>query len=77
MLQIYVRFVVDKHENAPVFQRLTLIDNEFPGAAVLLHKFGVMIKVLLSVDFCKSFTLYLYILSLYVFTEIPKNLAVA
>ena len=52
-------FVLDKHENAPVFQRLTLIDNEFPGAAVLLHKFGVMIKVL-YVDFYKSFYLHYY-----------------
>ncbi|CAB4020712.1 Hypothetical predicted protein, partial [Paramuricea clavata] len=36
--------IKDKYENAPVFKRLTLIDNEFSGAAVLLHKFAVMIK---------------------------------
>ena len=38
--------ILDKHENASVFQRLTLIDNQFPGASVLMHKFGLMIKVL-------------------------------
>ncbi len=38
--------ILDKYENVSVFKRLTLIDNEFPGAAILLHKFGVVIKVL-------------------------------
>ena len=50
-------FVLDKYENASFFQRLTLIDNEFPGAAVLLHKHGVIIKVYYGTSrFCHVFT---------------------
>ena len=52
-----VFFVLDKYENASIFQRLTLIDNEFPGAAVLLHKHGVIIKVYYGTSrFCHVFT---------------------
>ncbi|XP_072048101.1 uncharacterized protein [Amphiura filiformis] len=32
--------IKDKHEDAGLFERLTLIENDFPGASVLLHKAG-------------------------------------
>ena len=37
--------ILDKHEDADLFHRLTLIEKDFPGAAVLLHKSGVLPKV--------------------------------
>lgn len=46
LLFVISRYFTDKYEDATVFQRLTLIDNEYPGAAILLHKRGIMIKVL-------------------------------
>ncbi|XP_028403568.1 uncharacterized protein LOC114526234 isoform X2 [Dendronephthya gigantea] len=36
--------IKEKYENASVFERLTFIDNEFPGAAILIHKYGEMTK---------------------------------
>lgn len=32
--------IKNKHENAGFYQRLSLLEEEFPGASVLLHKFG-------------------------------------
>ena len=37
--------MLDKHQEASFYERLTLIEKQFPGAAVLLHKHGVMPKV--------------------------------
>ncbi|CAF4414590.1 unnamed protein product, partial [Adineta steineri] len=34
--------IQDLHENDGFYQRLTAIDAQFPGAAVLLHKRGVL-----------------------------------
>lgn len=36
--------IKDKYKNATFFDRLILIEKEFPGAAVLLHKNGIMPK---------------------------------
>lgn len=36
--------IKDKYADASFYTRLTLIEKEFPGAAVLLHKHGVMPK---------------------------------
>ena len=37
--------ILDKHKDASFYERLILIEKQFPGAAVLLHKKGVMPKV--------------------------------
>ena len=47
-LQIYLQVfhcVPDLHEECGFFQRLTMINKEFPGANVILHKLGVLPKV--------------------------------
>ncbi|XP_048585693.1 phytanoyl-CoA dioxygenase-like [Nematostella vectensis] len=36
--------IKDKHENAGFYERLTLLEKEFPGVAVLLHKRGILPK---------------------------------
>ncbi|XP_073241055.1 uncharacterized protein [Porites lutea] len=36
--------IQDKHKDASFYERLILIEKQFPGAAVLLHKHGVMPK---------------------------------
>ena len=35
----------DKQKDATFYERLTLIEKQFPGAAVILHKKGIMPKV--------------------------------
>ena len=45
----YFSFSTDKYQSATFYNRLTLIEKEFPGAAVLLHKNGVLPKVTLRV----------------------------
>jgi hypothetical protein len=34
--------IKDKHEDAPLATRLTLIEEQFPSASILLHKRGVL-----------------------------------
>lgn len=38
-------FLSDKHEDASFRDRLTLLEKDFPGAAILVHKIGFMPKV--------------------------------
>ena len=45
MLKATFFFGLDKHKDASFYERLILIEKQFPGAAVLLHKHGVMPKV--------------------------------
>ena len=42
--------MTDKHEDAGLFERLTKINNDYPGANIILHKLGVMPQVRIS--FC-------------------------
>ena len=37
--------MTDKHEDAGLFERLTKINNDYPGANIILHKLGVMPQV--------------------------------
>ena len=51
----------DKCADASFYTRLTLIEKEFPGAAVLLHKHGVMPKVKMNPTnyICRTMDIYL------------------
>lgn len=42
---IHSFYMSDKHEDASFSDRLTLLEKEFPGAAILCHKIGLMPKV--------------------------------
>jgi len=39
---IYQNKIQDLHENDSFYQRLTAIDAQYPGTAVLLHKRGIL-----------------------------------
>lgn len=51
----------DKYADASFYTRLTLIEKEFPGAAILLHKHGVVPKVKMNPTnyICRTMDLYL------------------
>ena len=36
--------ITNKHENAGFYERLTLIENQFKGSTVILHKMGYLPK---------------------------------
>ena len=41
----------DLHEDCGVFERLTKLDEEFPGANILLHKTGKLPEVIIMIHF--------------------------
>ena len=47
LITVLIRFFVssEKHEDANLFERMTLIEKEFPGAVVLLMKMGNLPEV--------------------------------
>ena len=47
----------DLHEDVGLFQRLTVLEQEFPGASVLVHKLGILSPV--STSCCMGLLLLL------------------
>lgn len=43
--RLYCFLFSDKYENKGFYQRLTLINRDFPGANIILHKLGIMPEV--------------------------------
>ncbi len=45
LITIYNLFVSDLYKDQDLWKRLSLIEAEFPGSNILLHKLGVLPKV--------------------------------